>query len=241
MKNMVRKINWVALILMLLISSAGTVLAQESDKDWKFGIGLYFWGASFGGESATGSDIDVKLDDILDNLDFAFMGMAEARKNKWLFAADAIYLDLENSATIAPGTEASVELSGWVVTPFVGYNLVNSKILDLNILGGARYLYLKTGLKVGPDSVEDSGDNWDGIIGIRGAVNLSKKWYIPYHLDIGTGDSDVTYQASAGLGYHFKHIDLVATYRYLRWDFDNNKALDNLYFQGPLLGIRFRF
>jgi hypothetical protein len=43
------------------------------------------------------------------------------------------------------------------------------------------------------------------------------------------------------VGYRFKWFDLVAAYRYLRWNFSDNKALDNLYLYGPAAGIRFRF
>jgi hypothetical protein len=38
-----------------------------------------------------------------------------------------------------------------------------------------------------------SGNVWDGIVGIRGKVTLNEKWYLPYHLDVGTGNSEVTY------------------------------------------------
>jgi hypothetical protein len=72
-------------------------------------------------------------------------------------------------------------------------------------------------------------------------VDLTEKWYLFGYLDIGTGDSDVTWQGLGGVGYRFKWFDLVAAYRYLRWNFSDNKALDNLYLYGPAAGIRFQF
>jgi hypothetical protein len=86
-----------------------------------------------------------------------------------------------------------------------------------------------------------SGDVWDGIVGIRGEVTLDEKWYLPYHLYIGTGNSEVTYQAFGGVGYRFSKVDLIAAYRYLRWNFDDSPVFDNLYILGPLVGIKFRF
>jgi len=48
---------------------------------------------------------------------------------------------------------------------------------------------------------EDSGSNWDAIVGARGAVDLTEKWHLFGYLDIGAGDSDLTWQAMAGIGY----------------------------------------
>jgi hypothetical protein len=242
---MVRKSIWIASILILVVCLAGTVSAEESavEEDWKFGAELYFWGASIGGESASGSDVDIELDDILDSLEFAFMGAAGVSKGKWTLAADVIYLNAEDSDTIAPGLNASVELTTWVITPLVGYNFVDTGRIRLDIVGGTRYLYIKADLRVDAlgARAEDSGSNWDAIIGTRGAVDLAEKWYLFGYLDIGTGESDLTWQAFGGVGYRFKWFDLVAAYRYLGWDFDDNQALDDLYLHGPAAGIRFTF
>ena len=87
----------------------------------------------------------------------------------------------------------------------------------------------------------DPGSNWDAIIGARGDVDLAEKWHLFGYLDIGTGESDLTRQAMAGIGYKFKWIHLNAAYRYLEWDFDDNAALDDLNISGPALGIKFVF
>ncbi len=51
----------------------------------------------------------------------------------------------------------------------------------------------------------------------------------------------MTWQASVGLGYQFKHFDIVAGYRYLEWDFNDSPAFDNIDFNGPFAGIKFLF
>ena len=243
MNALFRKSMLAASVLILVVCSVGTVSAEESavDETWKFDAEIYFWGASIGGKSASGSDVDVELDDILDNLKFAAMGVAAVRKGKWSLNTDVIYLTTEENSTVASGVRASVDLYNWVVTPFVGYKLVDTDRIDLDILGGARYLYLKAELEVGAARAEDSGGNWDGIIGVRGDVNLTDKWFLPYHFDIGTGESQVTWQAFGGIGYRFKWFDVAVAYRYLSWDFDDNKAVDDLYLHGPFAGVRFSF
>ena len=41
-----------------------------------------------------GRDVDVSVDDLINNLNMAFMGDLEARKSKWSLAADLIYLNV---------------------------------------------------------------------------------------------------------------------------------------------------
>ena len=100
-------------------------------------------------QSSSGSDIDVAAGDILSSVEFAFMGTVGASKGKWSLAADVIYLNAEDGDTIAPGLNADVELTNWVITPVVGYNLVDTGRSRLDILGGARYLYIKADLTIG--------------------------------------------------------------------------------------------
>ena len=150
MKRSVKNSFWITAIFIWIVCSAVNVSAAESttDEEWIFGAELYFWGASIGGQSSTGSDIDVDVGDILSSVEFAFMGTVGARKGKWSLAADVIYLNAEDGDTIAPGLKADVELTNWVVTPVVGYNLVDTGKSRLDILGGARFLYIKADLKL---------------------------------------------------------------------------------------------
>jgi opacity protein-like surface antigen len=247
------------LIMVLFMSMPGRVSAQEEaqgDK-WQFGAELYLWMASIGGTATSGEDIDIDFDTIIDNLDMAFMGGLQAKKGKWSFMLDAIYLNAsgDKSGTITvpigPGVElpvnASLELKNWIVFPYVGYNLVTTEKAQLDILAGARYLWMEVDLGLSlveppvSQTVSDSGSVWDAIVGIRGKLILSENWYLPYHFDVGTGQTDFTWQAFAGIGYSFSSIDVVAAYRYLEWDFDDNDVFDDMNVNGPLLGVRFRW
>ena len=114
-----------------------TVLAEEkaqSDK-WEFGAEVYLWGASIGGNTGTGSDVDISFDDLLSVLEMGFMGAFGVRKGKWSLMLDAIYLDVkgDDSFTIPVGPLAinasgSVTLTGWVVTPSICYNLFKKEL-----------------------------------------------------------------------------------------------------------------
>jgi len=105
-----------------VITQTGVLAAEEAvqNEDWQFGADIYMWGASIGGDSASGTEIDIDFDDLFKNLNMALMGTAGARKGKWSFMLDAIYLDVENDDTVAPGVKADVKLFGWIVTPTIG-------------------------------------------------------------------------------------------------------------------------
>lgn len=229
-------------LLAVVLFHTATISAAESspENSWEFAAEVYLWGAAIGGDTATDSGVNISFDDLIDNLEMAFMGTFGARKGKWSFLADVIYLDVKDEGTL-DGIGASVELRGWVVTPDVGYTVLSGDRGNLDLHIGARYLYLESDIRLGPDGIDESSDIWDGIVGIRGRINLTEKLYLPYYLDIGTGGSEMTWQALAGLGYQFKHLDVVAGYRYLEWDFDDDSVFDDLSFSGPYGGVKFYF
>ena len=229
-------------LLAVVLLHAPTLSAAEPSPEngWEFAAEVYLWGAAIGGDTATDSSVNISFDDLIDNLEMAFMGTFGARKDKWSFLADVIYLDVKDEGTIH-GFGASVELRGWVVTPDVGYTVLSGDRGNLDLHIGARYLYLESDIRLGPDGIDESSDIWDGIVGIRGRINLTEKLYLPYYLDIGTGGSEMTWQALAGLGYQFKYVDVVAGYRYLEWDFDDDSVFDDLSFSGPYGGVKFYF
>lgn len=231
-------------MLLLLTDASREACAQTVEKtsDWQFGAEVYLWGASIGGETASKSDIEVDFDDIFDDLNIGFMGIFEVKKDKWSLLADVIYLDVSEGDTVAPDVRIDIDLKGWVVTPVVTYNVVDSDRIELNALAGARYLYLKPELEeVGRIRVSESNSYWDGIVGLRGRVALTDVWYLPYHLDVGTGNSDFTWQVLAGIGYRLKRFDMTVAYRYLSWDFDDDEPLEDLDLHGPFVGLIFEF
>jgi hypothetical protein len=89
----------------------------------------------------------------------------------------------------------------------------------------------------------DSLQNWDAIVGVRGRLTFGegRRWFAPYHLDVGTGESDITWQAMAGLGYSFGWGDVLAAWRYLDYDMKSGETIESLNFNGPLVAAVFRW
>ena len=64
---------------------------------------------------------------------------------------------------------------------------------------------------------------------------------MPYYLDVGTGNSDLTWQALAGIGYSFKWGEMIAAWRYLDYEMPSDKRIADMNFSGPAVGAVFRW
>lgn len=162
-----------------------------------------------------------------------------------------------NPASTAVNTGTESRLKGSIFTLVGGYNLTGNYDAPADVIGGLRYFNLTAATDwrfsaavAGPGagqtfpatgSISQSTDLWDAIVGLRGRFRLADRWHLPYHVDIGTGSSSLTWQAVAGLSYAFKWGEVTLTYRHLFYDQKGDKLVQDLTFSGPLIGATFRF
>lgn len=95
----------------------------------------------------------------------------------------------------------------------------------MNIVAGTRMLNLEEDLtwkfngdisglpiaeRTGSSHAKDT--QWDAIVGVKGKFTFGadRQWYVPCYLDVGTGESALTWQAMTGLGHSFNSIDCAA-------------------------------
>ena len=216
-----------------------------------------------------GSSVDVSAEDVLDALEMAFMGTIGAKKGKWGVWSDLVYADFGASkdgsrdftignVEIPAGVNAhlSLDLTAWIWTVAGTYEIAKTPKYTSDLLFGARYLdvtetldWTISGDISGLPPVSRSGSSevdpnyWDGIVGVKGVAYLGNehKWFIPYYLDVGTGQSDLTWQVNAGIGYRYNWGALVATWRYLDYEFDSDDRVQSLNLNGPLFGASFQW
>ena len=224
-------------------------------------------GATFpGGNTAS---IDWNFGTILDHLKLAGMGTLEAQKGRFGMFTDVIYMNLgAGKTTTRDGTidgvplpvgvtsNLGMDLKSWVWTLAGSYRVQSTAESEMDVFAGARMLTLEPRLSwnfsadvgpfVGPGragsrTVKET--NWDAIVGAKGRVGFgaNREWFIPYYADIGTGDSDLTWQISGGIGYSYPWGDVIATWRYLDYKFKKSSKVDDLNMNGPLLGVAFRW
>ena len=223
--------------------------AEESNDEWNFDGALYLWAADIPIEDSNGESSEISFNELLDNLDMVFMGHLGGQKEKLGFFIDAIYLEISESESDHLGNgivHDKTELQTTILTSAATYRVVDDGQLILDLLGGVRYLYMDVNLKfnVLPDLGED-GSTINGVVGFKGNVQLDKNWRVPFYYDVGKGESELTYQAFAGVNYSFSSFDLSAGYRYLKFKFDDDDdfggVLNHLIVKGPMIGARFYF
>src|SRR5215831_7000408 len=214
-------------------------------------------------------EVSLSIDQILEGLKFVFMGSFEARRGQWGAFTDVIYMDLgasksgtrtlEIHGVPLPATASAnvdFDLKGLAWTLAATRRVIDMPEVTLDILAGTRLLDLTPKVdwtlngNVGsvpiPDragSSKQSLNNWDAIVGAKGrfAFGSELKWYVPYYIDIGTGESDLTFQAMVGLGYAFKWGDLFAAWRYIDYSMGNDTAVRTLSLNGPLAAATFHW
>jgi hypothetical protein len=216
-----------------------------------------------------GSSLEVDSEDIIDNLEFVLMGTLNVRKGRWGMLTDFLYMDIGGSATgtrdatiggielpVNSAADINLDLKSWVWTLAGYYRAIEKPGYTLNILGGARHLDVEQTLnwnltgnigsiplpgRAGNSKVELS--NWDAIVGVTGRFTFGAKntWFIPYYLDLGTGESDFTWQGLTGIGYAFSWGDITAAWRYLYYDMPSDDAIKDLSINGPVIGVTFRW
>lgn len=216
-----------------------------------------------------GSPINVSADKIIDSLKFTFMGALDAHNGRWGVFTDLIYLDLGGSKSASRdftigniGLPASTtadldwDLKGWVWTLAGEYRLPSDPAFTVDLLAGTRLFDLKQALRwsiagdIGPiapagrSGNAEIGDSlWDAIVGVKGRYTFgaNREWSVPFYLDVGTGESDRTWQGAVGIGYAFKWGELTGMWRYLDYKMKSGKAIQDMNFNGPLIGATWRW
>lgn len=249
------------LITLLIASMMSTATAQsltrsEPSDGWSFTFAPYVWAAGIEGEAATlppapPAQVDAGFDDILDNLDVAFMGIAEARKGRFGLLADIVYTKLSIDGQ-TPGpffSGADVELKTFVGTFEGAYHAVVEKGKSLALLAGLRVWSTTTELSLGagilPAQRRKDTETWvDPIIGIQGRVELGANVYLTGLAHVGGFGiaSDITWDIFGGLGYAFNdRYSAVIGYRHLAVDYEKGSFLFDVEMSGPVIGGVIRF
>ena len=218
---------------------------------------------------AGSGDINVDVDTILDHLKFTFMGTFEARKGPLGIYTDLIYLNVGgDKSQTRDVTIGGIPLPGGITGDFnfdlkttiwtiAGeYRVATDPASHIDVLAGARLADARQTLgwnfsaELGPinnpgrsGNKEVSVNNWDGIIGAKGRVAFgdNREWFVPWYADVGTGQSDLTWQVIGGLGYSFTWGEVIGAWRYMDYKFKSGSPIEKLTLNGPALGVAFRW
>ena len=236
-------------------SAAGQSAQQEpSKKKWQFATIGYVWFATAKGETDVIKPVepvglDLSFGDVLKGLKFAFMGAAEARRDRLVILGDLTYVHLGTSKGIdirnQDFLDASLHSKTAEITLVGGYRVIDKKPVMVDLLAGGRMNFFKTSLELeGPNRSAQGSvtQNWlDPLIAARAVAPLGGKWNFSLYGDLGgiVFGSDVTWQAVATVDYQInRKMRLGVGWRHFKVNYDNGDFLYNVRQTGPLIVFR---
>lgn len=251
---------------LLLGVSVGWAQEPEPDK-WTVLAAPYLWGAALDGDAKVRgieADVDVSFKDTLEDLSFAGMAVVEARKGRFGFAFNPLFvrtnadggngpLDLENTTDIATaGAAVFYRVADWEIGRTDSGEPLTFAV-EPGI--GARLNYLRTELDTKLDlpggkvrRQVDQSQTWvDPLVGVNVIAQLAENWALRAEADIGGFGvgSDLTWNAQAIVTYRWTlagyDVFAGAGYRALYWDYRDGDFEWDVTMSGPMLGGGVRF
>jgi hypothetical protein len=253
-----------ALLLTAIPATAGTTVPSltsptpvaSAAPDWHWRVGLDAWVQALEGDvtiRGRNVDVDFGMDDVLDNLDFAAMGVLEVGCGRWSFLADLNYAELSGS-TNTRLTYDTLDLSQFIGNFVVAYNVLENERTHLDVFAGARVNWVDMDASIdltGPfglrtrDFHASGSETWvDPIIGARVQQELSDKFFVRAAGDVGGFgvSSDFTWQALAMFGYRINDsANVMLGYRGIGSDYSDGDFGYDCTNHGPLLGFEYKF
>ena len=193
--------------------------------------------------------------------DFMFLDMSSKNDGR-LVSVEGAITGPGGQVSIPVGADLNVdtrtEVDGLLWTLTAGYAIAQTESAVHHVFAGFRLMSIDVSTSwnlaadvTGPGgetilasegSVGNKVDLWDGIVGMKGRFSLGEgKWSLPYTLDVGAGDSDLTWSATVSLAHQFNWGDLILGYRHLEYDEGPAGLLQDLSLGGPGVGAGFRF
>ena len=233
---------------------APSAQSKADKKKWKFATIGYAWFAGAEGKTdvigpVDPVDLDLSFGDVLKAFKFAFMGAAEARRDRLVILGDLTFIHLDAKEGIGirdpDFLEAELDSRTAEITLLGGYRVVNKDSFKLDLLAGARMNFFKITLQLeGPNRSAEGSEKqkWlDPLIAARAATPLGGKWSMSFYGDLGgvLFGSDVTWQGVAGVDYQIsRKMTLGAGWRYFKVNYDDGDFLYNVAQSGPLIVFR---
>ena len=202
-------------------------------------------------------DVDVSFGDIIQDLDFAFMGLGEARNGPFVLGMDLTYskvgstVDNPRKADTLLINKIGADSTTWMVTGYGGYTVLDTDEVQLDVIGGARLWSVNSEFTLHSDFPnidgrnKDDGSTWvDPLAGAKIRIDVTPdifviSWAIAGGFGVG---SDLMWDVMAGAGYEFNDtFSMFAGYRAVSVDYSNDGFVYDIVQSGPLAAAMFRF
>ncbi|MFM8746300.1 MAG: hypothetical protein ACKOED_06490 [Aestuariivirga sp.] len=235
---------------------AADMAPPEPSSDWRFTASAYLWATGLSGQTGVfgfpPQDVDISFADIWEKLDFAIMGIGEARKGPFVLGMDVTYSKLSADPATPFGILAQtvdVTVTSWMVTGAAGYAVLDTDELGIDLFAGGRLWSVQNDFALNGgllDGIEaDDGASWvDPLAGAKLRWNLTPDIYATGWAFIGGFGvgSDLMWDVMAGAGYKFTdNVSVFAGYRAASVDYSGDGFVYDVVEKGPVMAAVFQF
>jgi outer membrane protein OmpA-like peptidoglycan-associated protein len=224
---------------------------NNASANWRVAISLYGWFAGLHGTiGAQGHDasIHVPFTSLFDALRFEIPIAVEADKGRFVMPIDFLWMKFRVENGIPENdfgqTSISSRFTQSILTPKVGYRLIDADHLKFDVLGGIRYWYVNLNNSLEPSNVSYARSvNWiDGLGGGRLILPFGEKAAITVAGDAGAGGSTLDYQLLGLLNMNFNSkFEGAIGWRYMYENYrpTTNEFVYNPTISGVIAGLNF--
>jgi outer membrane receptor protein involved in Fe transport len=240
------------------VGSPSTTPAADPGDSWHADLIAYLWLAGAHGTIGIAShDVDFRASptDLLQHFRFGLMGTVQARRGRYVFINDLVWVRLgaTNTTTlpISGQPSLSAEAKAWqfILTPAFGYRFLDGEKIKIDALMlGFRYWHVGSSLQFTPSPFGRTFSktlNWaDPLMGARILFPLSPKVLVTIGGDAGAwGGAQLDYEIVGSLGYKLSSkFTLTAGYRYLYVDYrPTGESIYKQAMSGALIGVNYHF
>lgn len=258
---------WAGLIIScVLLAGTSAPANAKSAESWDWLFAPYIWGPSAKLDFTVNNDpviaAEASFHDLLDKTDFFGALHFEGQCEHAGFLVDALYLDLggDQTTTARPplpgGTQTTMDLTIGVYEA-AGFYRVPGKARGLDLLFGARMYDYRSRLDATIPPPISASRSWstdknliDAFGGVRYMTPIGKRWDFTFRGDVGTGGSDLSWNAIASFGVRLGKTELCNLrfgWRQMELDVtDDDHPLNvetesDLTFTGPFLAFALKF
>ena len=216
-----------------------------------------------GGGSPT---LEIQPSDYFKHLQMGALLEGTIQKGDWGLWTDLVYLNLQSDTSrrreiglpggdpllpVQLALDTTLRTAIWTLAP--AYTVLHNDRASLDVMAGLRYSSFRLSLSyeftAPPTPLQQGGGFWpvkdstDGLIGVKGAIQLSSdgKWFLPYLADVGDGSENWQWEAFVGAGYHFRWGAITLGVRNLTYQTSGTQFIEKLRFTGPTIAATFRW
>lgn len=261
-----KRARWLLLAVGAWTASSAAIAQETPDSQWQVTVSPYAWGKTLEGKvqaAELSSPVHVPLSEAFETLESVFMGEVSVDGPRW-----GAYIDYqgtdnrEGHEAMGLPIEADIRMRSLTGALYyvaheeaLGGRTVHGepRVFRIRPLVGARWSKARADLSV-PGLIEGGKQaEWtDIIVGLRTDADISSRWNLSGHVDIGGFDpgKQFSLNGQAYLGYRITLAKRPALLRvgyavlfqeYEQADFTGGRFVWNMTGQGPVAGFSITF